>query len=128
MIINDRVRNMNKSEKMKYLLNRLLEDLPRTTKDEIVEQISKMAKGVDPANFLKEFNLKGEYDSAEYIKGQKGVDKTPSIRVDLDNGSFIKIEISDLERRWFVEPQPVAPERLRSFLPQDELDELNSHG
>ena len=127
MIINDRIRNMDKSEKMKYLLTRLLDDLPRTTKDEIIEQISRMSKGIDPADFLKEFNLKGEYDSAEYIKGQKGVDTTPSIRVDLDEGS-IKIEISERERRWFVEPQPVAPERLRSFLPQDELDELNANG
>lgn len=127
MIINDRIRNMNKSEKMKYFLTRLLEDLPRTTKDEIIEQISKMSKGIDPADFLKEFNLKGEYNSTEDIKGQKGVDKAPSIRVDLDDGSFIKIEISDLERHWFVDPQPVSPQPPRSILPQDELDELN-HG
>lgn len=126
MIINDRMRNMTDSEKMKYYLTRLTDDLPRTAKDEIIEQISKLAKGTEPADFLKKFDLKGEYNSAEYINGQKGVDKTPYIRVDLDDGRFIKIEISDLERHWFFEPQPVAPQPPRSILPQDELDELNN--
>lgn len=127
MIINDRIRNMSDSEKMKYFLNKLIDDMPRTKKEEIMVQISKLAKGVKPEEFLKKFDLKGEYDSAEYIKGQQGVNKTPSIRIDLDGGNSIKIEISDIERHWFVDPEPVDAEPPRSILPQDELDELN-HG
>jgi hypothetical protein len=128
MIINDRVRKMTPPEKMKHLFELLVTDLPRTKKNEIVEEISKMSKGVKPEDFLETFQLKGEYDSAVYIKGQDGVNKVPTIRVDLEDGQSISIEISELERRWFFEPQPVEPEPPRSFLPKDELDELNSNG
>ena len=122
MIINDRVRNMSDAEKMKHYLDRLTDDLSRVTKDEIIEQVSKLAKGVEPSEFLKTFNLKGEYK-----EGKKDDGTSPSIVVQLDEGKSITIEISDTERRWFIEPQPVEPEPPRSILPQDELDELN-HG
>lgn len=122
MITNDRVRNMTPSEKMKDLLTRLTDDLPRTAKDKIIEEISKLAKGTDPAEFLKKFNLEGTYDA-----GTNGDAEFPAINVMLDEGKMIKIEISDLERHWFLDPQPVEPQPPRSILPQDELDELN-HG
>ena len=123
MILNDRIRNMNDSEKMKYLLSKLTEDMPRTKRDELLQQISKLSKGTEPSEFLTKFNLKGTYDD-----GKTGSSvSAPSIFIELDEGKSITIEISDLERHWFIQPQPVKPEPPRSFLPQDELDELN-HG
>ena len=123
MILNDRIRNMNDSEKMKYLLSKLIDDMPRTKRDEILQQISKLSKGTEPADFLTKFNLKGTYDDGKTA----GSVEAPKIVVELDDGGAVIIEISDLERHWFLRPQPVTPEPPRSFLPKDELDELN-HG
>ena len=65
MIINDRIRNMSDSEKMKYFLDKLTDDMPRIKKNEVIEQISKLSKGIEPSDFLEHFNLKGEYKAGE---------------------------------------------------------------
>ena len=127
MITDDHVRNMSDPEKMKYLLKKLLDDMPKMKRVEVLETISRMARGVKPEDFLSTFQLDGEYNPEDHFQERKGTVVRPSITVRFEDGTSITIDINDPTRKQFVDPQPEEEKPVRSILPQEELDELN-HG
>ena len=118
--MSDRIRNMTDAQKMKYFLTKLANPgIPQSQKEDIIISVSELAKDVSLDEFLSKFELKGTFDK----------EHTPiTLTVELDAGLTFTMVISDLERKDFKDAKPEAQKRpIKSFLTQEELDELNSH-
>lgn len=118
MIVNSKVRNMDKKEKMKYLLEKLVDTNSKKTQSEVITQIGELAKDVKVNDFLGEFGLEGELDL-----------KKNTITIKMENKEDLVISLNYPDRKEFVDPQPEAEKRpIKSFLTQDELNELKQNG
>ena len=110
MIVNDKTRNMNKKEKMSYLLNKLVDTSSKKTQNEVITQIGELAKDVKVNDFLGEFGLEGTLD----------LDKcTISIKLENHEDPLV-ITLNDPDRKQFKDAQPEAEKRpIKSFLTKE---------
>ena len=120
MVLSDKIKKMKDPEKMQYFLEKLVDMDPSTRQaKELLNAIANLAKDTPVDQFLTKFNLSGSINN-------DSVPPTISINIPGHSDPFV-VDINDVNKKQFVNPQPVEKPVISSFLTPEELKELNEY-
>ena len=131
MIYTEKIRNMNDVERFHYFLKRFVDETTSdNTRQEIIEKISELLKGVKIEEISAKFNVETTITKPEIIQDPKDANKQvfePAkviIKVPESDKVFV-MDITDMTRKQFRDPVPEAGKRpIKSFLTEEEKKEL----
>jgi hypothetical protein len=119
MILTDKIRNMSDGEKIVYFLKKVVENGHNRNSEELLQEVSKIMQGVPVDQVLEKFNLEGEF-----MKNLDSVTKPAMLRIKLDKDSYIDLDITDIDKKKFVHPEPIDPIPITPMLSPEELEDI----
>ena len=126
MIIPEKVRNMSKNDQLKWYIKKFADSSQsESNRREALEYISKAFQNHDIYSICKDYELDGSVILKEVDnKGNDRMD-SPILRIRIpDSEDTMDFEIVDMNKKNFIDPNPVKAAPIKSFLTEEEKAEL----
>ena len=126
MIIPEKVRNMSKNDQLKWYIKKFADSSQsESNRREALEYISKAFQNHDIYSICKDYELDGSVILKEVDNTGNDRMDSPILRIRIpDSEDTMDFEIVDINKKNFIDPNPVKAAPIKSFLTEEEKAEL----